>query len=59
MIEMHIVHDYTHYVQSRKCTDIWMMGRPAHHHFSQKLDDGPDDGSPALTRRLARWPVVF
>jgi len=25
--------------------------------FSQKLNDRPDDGSPALTRRLARRPI--
>jgi len=57
IIEMHTAHDYT----IKKCIDIRTTGRPARRHLVRKvsLDDGPDDGSLALTRRLARRPVVF
>jgi len=53
IIEMHIALNYT------LCTIKKMHRHPddgtaGPSSFSQKLDDGPDDGSPALTHRLAR-----
>jgi len=46
IIEMHIAHEYTHYVQSRKCIDIRTTGRPAHRHLVRNWTTGRLTGRP-------------
>jgi len=53
--EMHTAHDYTHAAYNQKMHRHPDDGTAGPSSFSQKLNDGSNDGSPALTRR----PVVF
>jgi len=52
IIEMHIAHDYIHYVQSRKYVDIRTTGRPARCHLVRYWMTGRMTGCP-------HWPVVW
>jgi len=54
IIEMHIAHDYTHYVQSRKCIDIQTTWWPACRHLVRNWTMSRTMGRPHWT---VVWPV--